>query len=219
MENFFSLRSKYSKLITNSLSQKECNTCVFYAIASACTDRLRILGLLDKDDFISPILLTKMYYCNQYECKEFCKIKPIYASNVIKFLIDKDLISYYNLIYKNLKIKGYKKVSEDKIQEEIYNYGTVICTIEIFLTNDNRNLYQYNDGIFGEYWWPNIPKCKSIFHTICIIGWGINKKGIKYWICRNSWGTDFGYNGDFKILRGKNCCDIENNIFSIFFKI
>jgi len=39
------------------------------------------------------------------------------------------------------------------------------------------------------------------FHAICILGWGIDKinnKDIPYWICRNSWGNDWGDNGYFK---------------------
>lgn len=41
-----------------------------------------------------------------------------------------------------------------------------------------------------------------------MIGWG-EENGVKYWLCVNSWGTSWGDNGTFKILRGSNHLYIE----------
>lgn len=35
---------------------------------------------------------------------------------------------------------------------------------------------------------------------------------MKYWLCANSWGEDWGEGGLFRILRGENHCDIESFI-------
>jgi len=47
-------------------------------------------------------------------------------------------------------------------------------------------------------------EANNINHVIIIVGWkddsSIGKGG--YWICKNSWGTDFGYNGFFNIEYG-----------------
>ncbi|VDM84513.1 unnamed protein product [Strongylus vulgaris] len=45
-------------------------------------------------------------------------------------------------------------------------------------------------------------------HAVKIIGWGV-ENGVKYWLISNSWNTDWGENGLFRILRGSNECDIE----------
>jgi hypothetical protein len=45
-------------------------------------------------------------------------------------------------------------------------------------------------------------------HAVEIVGWG-ETNGTKYWICKNSWGTNFGLDGYFKILRGVNEVNIE----------
>ena len=47
-------------------------------------------------------------------------------------------------------------------------------------------------------------------HYVSILGWGKD-----YWICRNSWGTDWGLLGHFKIKMGIIDCQLEQNISAI----
>lgn len=48
-------------------------------------------------------------------------------------------------------------------------------------------------------------------HAIRILGWGI-ENDVPFWLIANSWNSDWGDNGYFKILRGKNHCGIEGEI-------
>ncbi|XP_019466297.1 cathepsin B-like, partial [Meleagris gallopavo] len=48
-------------------------------------------------------------------------------------------------------------------------------------------------------------------HAIRILGWGV-ENGTPYWLAANSWNTDWGDNGFFKILRGEDHCGIESEI-------
>lgn len=50
-------------------------------------------------------------------------------------------------------------------------------------------------------------------HAIRILGWG-TENDTPYWLIANSWNTDWGNNGFFKILRGENHCGIEGEISS-----
>ena len=48
-------------------------------------------------------------------------------------------------------------------------------------------------------------------HAVRILGWGV-EKNVPYWLVANSWNSDWGDNGFFKILRGSNECKFENDI-------
>jgi len=93
--------------------------------------------------------------------------------------------------------------SEYNIRKEIFKWGP--CTSGVMVYQDfidwnGKGIYQY-DGIS--------PKIGG--HAIVLMGWG-EENGKKYWIVRNSWGVEWGDNGYFKILRGTNHCEIEENV-------
>lgn len=48
-------------------------------------------------------------------------------------------------------------------------------------------------------------------HAIRILGYGV-EDGTKYWLVANSWNSDWGDQGFFKILRGEDHLGIESGI-------
>lgn len=46
-------------------------------------------------------------------------------------------------------------------------------------------------------------------HAVRLVGWG-EEKDIKYWLIANSWTKKWGENGFFRIIRGRNACQIES---------
>jgi cathepsin B len=49
-------------------------------------------------------------------------------------------------------------------------------------------------------------------HAVKVIGWGTDG-GLPYWLVQNSWGTSWGIQGFFEILRGQDECGIEDSAY------
>lgn len=65
------------------------------------------------------------------------------------------------------------------------------------------DFHNYNGGIYEHTGGGGDPSD----HIVTIVGYNENQD---YWICKNSWGTNWGENGWFKIKFGN--CDIEKHI-------
>lgn len=48
-------------------------------------------------------------------------------------------------------------------------------------------------------------------HAVRMLGWGV-ENGTPYWLIANSWNTDWGNNGFFKIQRGNDECGVESEV-------
>lgn len=82
---------------------------------------------------------------------------------------------------------------------EIMKRGPISCRQAV-----TKAFFAYKGGIFKDTTGDTRPR-----HATSILGWGKSANGEKYWIGRNSWGTYWGENGYFKILKGENQYGIE----------
>jgi len=91
--------------------------------------------------------------------------------------------------------------SELDIQMEIIKNGPVEGAFSVYsdFPTYKSGVYQHTTGDFLGG------------HAIRILGWGV-ENGTKYWLVANSWNTDWGDHGYFKILRGSNHCGIEESV-------
>ena len=89
---------------------------------------------------------------------------------------------------------------EENITKEIYENGSVEGSFEVY-----EDFADYESGVYQHITGENLGG-----HAIKIIGWGVTDDGIKYWIIANSWGTNWGEKGFFRIVRGQDECGIES---------
>jgi len=92
---------------------------------------------------------------------------------------------------------------EEAIQREIMERGPVATVINaacIETYTGGVSMYDVQTDSMGN----NAEPCQTYHfnHAIQLNGWGVDEKGTEYWIGRNSWGTYWGEEGFFKIVRG-----------------
>lgn len=92
------------------------------------------------------------------------------------------------------------------IRYNIWKWGPVVTSMDVY-----DDFYDYQEGTIYKHSPSSTLKSG---HSVVIVGWG-ESEGNKYWICRNTWGNDWGENGYFKIQRGTNECSIEQNAMDI----
>lgn len=111
----------------------------------------------------------------------------------------------YPVPYKKDKHFGkesYSVSSEpEQIQREIMKNGPVEGAFTVY-----SDLLQYKSGVY-----QHVEGEALGGHAIKILGWG-TENGSPYWLIANSWNSDWGDNGFFKILRGEDHCGIESMI-------
>ena len=96
--------------------------------------------------------------------------------------------------------------SEKNIRYNIFKWGPVSTTFAVY-----PDFYDFNP-INNIYEW-NGQGHQVGGHAVEIVGWGFDKN-INYWIIKNSWGTQWGDNGYFRMVRGTNNCELEENVIT-----
>jgi len=111
----------------------------------------------------------------------------------------------YSTPYKQDKHFGKSAYAVDSdvssIQQEIYTNGPVEAAFDVY-----ADFLIYRSGVYQH-------KRGSLDggHAVKILGWG-TESGTPYWLVANSWNSDWGENGYFKIIRGRDECGIESGI-------
>lgn len=88
-----------------------------------------------------------------------------------------------------------------QIQAEIMKNGPVEGAFAVY-----TDFVTYKSGVYQRH-----SDVMMGGHAIRIIGWGV-EDDVPYWLVANSWNTEWGDHGYFKILRGSNECGIEEDI-------
>lgn len=94
------------------------------------------------------------------------------------------------------------------IKKEIYSKGPVISAFAVY--NDFYNFWDTKASNPDEVYIPNASSGFDGGHAVVIVGWGVNSKGIQYWLIRNSWGVMGGDGGYFKMACSNQIANQSN---------
>jgi len=92
---------------------------------------------------------------------------------------------------------------ENGIYTAVGTTGPVSIAYEV--TGDFQ---QYTGGVYQSDDCSSDPQ--SVNHAVLVVGYDTAEDGTPYWIIKNSWGTGFGIDGYFWMVRGKNMCGIAD---------
>ena len=206
---FFDGRKTWSEYINEIDYQSNCVSCWAFATLFVLSSRLSIYT---KGKYNLKFSTAKMIFQKNNLIWDDVK-KDITIGNTFdkcpattEEMICHRVSGYYYVPGTKSKNILFEPGNESNIRREIYHWGpcsTVMRVFQDFLDWDGIGIYK---------WDSKSKQINSFGHAIVLIGWG-EESGIKYWIARNSWGENWSDKGYFKIVRGLNNCEIEENVF------
>jgi len=89
------------------------------------------------------------------------------------------------------------------MEQEIVSGGPITVAYTVY-----DDFLTYQSGVYVKG-----PDAKALGgHSVKVVGFGVDAaSGLKYWTVANSWNSEWGDGGFFKIQRGTNECNIESD--------
>ncbi|KAF6217105.1 hypothetical protein GE061_001458 [Apolygus lucorum] len=94
--------------------------------------------------------------------------------------------------------------SVESAQEDIMENGPIQAAFSVY-----PDFFHYKSGVYRNV----IPFPRLGGHAVRVLGWGV-EEGTPYWLVANSWNSNWGDEGLFKILRGSDECDFEDQLMA-----
>ncbi|VVC24409.1 Cysteine peptidase, cysteine active site,Peptidase C1A, papain C-terminal,Peptidase C1A [Cinara cedri] len=151
-------------------------------------------GNYNTSDGCQPYKIPPCSFKN--ENKSSCTLQREYYPECSKTCYGDKTINYKYDHHTSISAYALSNVS---MQQDVMTYGPIEVTFSVY-----DDFVNYESGVYFK------TENASFLglHSVKLIGWG-RKYGKPYWLVINSWGSEFGDQGTFKILRGVNECDIE----------
>ena len=201
----FDSRIKWPNCIPKIYDQGSCGACYAFSVSTAFSTRFCIRNELQEIINFSPQNLVN---CLSGCIGEFPDVAWNYLNT--NGITNENCLSYRgysnNCVMKcDNKNNNFDKYfagetkfleSEIEIKKEILKNGPVTSMMNLY-----NDYFYYKSGIY-----IHNSKYNTVlgFHSITIMGWGV-EKGIKYWLIQDSYGASKGENGFIKILIGDEC--------------
>ena len=103
---------------------------------------------------------------------------------------------------------NHQRRNEHDIMYELMTQGPVQAVMEVY-----TDFFMYSSGVYRR---TNLASHTAVgYHAVRIVGWG-QEGGERYWRVANSWGSEWGEKGFFRIARGVNECLVEEFVLGVW---
>ena len=183
-------------------NQKSCGSCVAFGVLGALESVLQI----NSNNLYTPDLSeANLFFCGGASCGMGWMPTEALKRLKEKGVPEEACFPYQpidmsckegcnNWQKKVVKIDKYGNVPQQSIKEYLITKGPLIATFVVY-----EDFRYYSNGVYEHVWGPKLG-----LHCVTMVGYDDNDN---CWICKNSWGTDWGDNGWFKIKYRK--CEID----------
>ncbi|XP_029373229.1 dipeptidyl peptidase 1 [Echeneis naucrates] len=201
-------------------NQASCGSCYSFATMGMLESRIRILTNNSETPTLSP---QQVVSCSEYSQGCDGGFPYLIGKYVQDFgIVDESCFPYiaknspcgvphncgriYTAEY-NYVGGFYGGCSEAAMMLELVKNGPMAVAFEVY-----PDFMHYKEGIYHH---GGLTDSFNPFeltnHAVLLVGYGhCHKTGQKFWIVKNSWGTNWGENGYFRIRRGSDECAIES---------
>jgi len=203
---------------TSIKEQGSCGSCYAFGLYSAMESCIKIKK--NKPNYFIDLSEQYMISCGTEWTSGIFGCEGAYMSSILDFVESYGAIPESCFPYKsgngNLPPCKDKCEDWDKYKTEIIGWSTIspsLLSMKNALANNGplvtsidiyENFPTYSEGVYE-------PSGDLLgYHLVSIVGYNDNPG---YWICKNSWGTEWGEDGWFRIKY--NVCEIEDNTISI----
>ena len=110
-----------------------------------------------------------------------------------------------------MKVKTYQTLTTDGSNENIETIQQLLALhgpLASSIDSSSFDFYFYESGIYED----TVCSTSEPNLSIVIIGYGYDSNNKPYFICQNSWGTNWGEDGFFRIYAEGNTCGILSSI-------
>lgn len=98
-------------------------------------------------------------------------------------------------------VHSYVDVEEG--DEDALQNALMINPLAVAIQADSREFQLYKGGIM------DFDCGNNLDHAVLLVGFG-TEDGVDYWKLKNSWGTSWGEDGYFRLVRGKDMCGLAD---------
>lgn len=92
--------------------------------------------------------------------------------------------------------------NEDELENKVVSAGPISIAFEVV-----DDFMHYTSGVYSSKNCGNRPD--QVNHAVLVVGYGV-EGGQDFWEVKNSWGTEWGNDGYFRILKGVNECGLAD---------